>query len=70
MAAGAGWKPGDEIFIFGFSRGTYIARSLSGLINRIGLLTADAMIDGEYPEAMRIVRQRKAQPDNPDPADW
>ncbi|MGF6881115.1 uncharacterized protein (DUF2235 family) [Nocardia sp. GAS34] len=64
------WEPGDEIFIFGFSRGAYIARSLSGLINRIGLLTADAMIDGAFPEAMRIFRQRKDHPDDPDPAQW
>lgn len=64
------WEPGDEIFVFGFSRGAYIARSLTGLINRIGLLTADAMIEGRYPEAMRIFRQRKAHPDDPDPAEW
>ncbi|MYS44303.1 DUF2235 domain-containing protein [Streptomyces sp. SID5998] len=30
--------PGDQIFIFGFSRGAYIARSLTGLIERCGLL--------------------------------
>jgi len=64
------WEPGDEIFIFGFSRGAYIARSLSGLLNRIGLLTADAMIDGKFPDAMRIFRQRKAHPDDPDPVEW
>jgi uncharacterized protein (DUF2235 family) len=29
---------GDEIFIFGFSRGAYTARSLSGFISRCGLL--------------------------------
>lgn len=33
---------GDEIFIFGFSRGAYTARSLAGLINRCGLLRRDA----------------------------
>ncbi|MBY8861649.1 DUF2235 domain-containing protein [Nocardia sp. CA2R105] len=64
------WEPGDEIFVFGFSRGAYIARSLTGLINRIGLLTAEAMIDGRYPEAMRIFRQRKEHPDDADPPEW
>ncbi|MQY21239.1 DUF2235 domain-containing protein [Nocardia macrotermitis] len=64
------WEPDDEIFVFGFSRGAYIARSLTGLIHRIGLLTAEAMIDGKFPEAMRIFRQRKANPDDPDPAEW
>jgi hypothetical protein len=29
---------GDEIFLFGFSRGAFTARSLGGLLNRVGLL--------------------------------
>ncbi len=32
------YKPGDEIFIFGFSRGAYTARSLAGYIAKCGLL--------------------------------
>lgn len=32
------FEEGDEICIFGFSRGAYTARKLSGLIDRIGLL--------------------------------
>lgn len=32
------YEDGDEICIFGFSRGAYTARKLSGLIDRIGLL--------------------------------
>lgn len=32
------WGPGDEIFIFGFSRGAYTARSLAGFICQVGLL--------------------------------
>ncbi len=32
------WEPGDEIYVFGFSRGAYTARSLVGLLNLIGLL--------------------------------
>jgi len=32
------YEPGDEIFIFGFSRGAYAARSLAGLITKCGLL--------------------------------
>jgi uncharacterized protein (DUF2235 family) len=37
------WKPGDEIYIFGFSRGAYTARSVSGLISVFGLLTRRGM---------------------------
>lgn len=33
---------GDEIFIFGFSRGAYTARSLSGLISKCGILKPGA----------------------------
>lgn len=31
------YEPGDEIFIFGFSRGAYTARSLAGLIRTAGI---------------------------------
>ena len=33
------YNPRDEIFIFGFSRGAYMARSLAGFIAKYGLLT-------------------------------
>ncbi|KAK3062775.1 hypothetical protein LTS18_003373, partial [Coniosporium uncinatum] len=36
---------GDEIFLLGFSRGAYTARSVGGMISSIGLLTKDAMDD-------------------------
>lgn len=36
------WQDGDELFIFGFSRGAFAARSLSGLISRCGLLKLGA----------------------------
>ncbi len=36
------YAPGDEIFIFGFSRGAYTARSLSGFISKCGLLQSGA----------------------------
>ncbi|TDM06014.1 MAG: DUF2235 domain-containing protein [Ideonella sp. MAG2] len=34
------WQPGDQLFIFGFSRGAFTARSVAGLINQFGLLSA------------------------------
>ncbi|MEP6762244.1 MAG: DUF2235 domain-containing protein, partial [Sporichthyaceae bacterium] len=33
------YDPGDQIFVLGFSRGAYTARSLVGMITRVGLLT-------------------------------
>jgi len=32
------YAPGDKIFLFGFSRGAYTVRALSGLINNCGIL--------------------------------
>ncbi|APB01266.1 DUF2235 domain-containing protein [Nocardia seriolae] len=32
------WRPGDRVFIFGFSRGAYTARALAGLLHEPGLL--------------------------------
>ncbi len=32
------YVPGDQIFLFGFSRGAFTARSISGLINQFGIL--------------------------------
>ena len=36
------YHPGDEVFIFGFSRGAYTARSLSGFVSKCGLLQSGA----------------------------
>ena len=35
----ANWRPGDEIFIFGFSRGAFTARTVGGMVGALGLLT-------------------------------
>lgn len=32
------YQPGDEIYLFGFSRGAFTARSLAGMIGRLGLI--------------------------------
>jgi hypothetical protein len=52
------YEPGDEIFVFGFSRGAYTARSLVGMIGRIGLLTRDALIANKLPEAVDRYRNQ------------
>ena len=39
------WAPGDEIFLIGFSRGAYTARSVADLIGVMGLLTKAGMAD-------------------------
>ncbi len=35
------WRPNASIFIFGFSRGAYTARSLAGMLGSVGVVDAD-----------------------------
>lgn len=37
------WEPGDEIFLFGFSRGSFIARSIAAMVRYVGLLNKQGM---------------------------
>ena len=37
------YRPGDEIFLLGFSRGAYTARSVGGMIGDCGLLTKEGL---------------------------
>ncbi|KAL8713038.1 MAG: hypothetical protein Q9220_002898 [cf. Caloplaca sp. 1 TL-2023] len=39
------YSNGDEIFLFGFSRGAFTARSVAGLIGGVGLLTKSGLPD-------------------------
>ena len=48
------YEPGDDIFVFGFSRGAYTARSLCGLIRKCGIVRRDAF--AQIPEALRLYR--------------
>ena len=50
---------GDEIFLFGFSRGAYTARSISGLIDTIGLLRERDM--GGFLDAWAFYRMPEPQ---------
>jgi uncharacterized protein (DUF2235 family) len=51
------YKPHDDIFIFGFSRGAYTARSLAGMIAICGLPTTD-FDDDLVNTAFRAYRER------------
>ena len=39
------YEDGDEIYLVGFSRGAFTARSIGGLIDAIGLLTKKGLAD-------------------------
>ena len=55
------YEPGDEIYVFGFSRGAYTARSVVGMVATVGLLTQDALARDRLCDAERIYRLRDAQ---------
>ncbi|KAJ4305507.1 hypothetical protein N0V90_001038 [Kalmusia sp. IMI 367209] len=60
------YHPGDEIFLLGFSRGAFTARSIGGLIGEIGLLTKKGL--NSLPEVFEDVQHRrdpKYVPKNP-----
>ena len=53
------YAPGDEIYLFGFSRGAFTARSLAGLIRNCGIL--ERAHAGAIPEALALYRARSAE---------
>lgn len=58
------FRPGDQIFLFGFSRGAYTALALAGMLRTVGLLRPGA--DNLVPYALKLYTQHG--PDHPDQA--
>ncbi|WNK20699.1 DUF2235 domain-containing protein [Halomonas piscis] len=56
------YTDGDDIWLFGFSRGAYTARSLAGLIRKCGLLRI--VTPGLLDEAEALYRDGKLNPDD------
>ena len=48
------WEPGDQVFLFGFSRGAYTARVLAGLLHTLGLMPRGN--DNLLPYVVRLYR--------------
>lgn len=62
------YAEGDDIYLFGFSRGAYTVRSLGGLIRKCGVLHkrhADRFMD-----AYALYRRRDPTPDLPDAVEF
>jgi hypothetical protein len=59
------YSPGDRIYLFGFSRGAFTARSLGGLLRTVGILRRDA--SAKIEDAMAIYSHPlfEAEPDLP-----
>lgn len=62
------YTDGDEIFVFGFSRGAYSARSLVGLIRKCGLLKLPTkeLVEAAY----ALYRKRDDNVDGPEPKEF
>lgn len=66
------WNPGDEIFLFGFSRGAYSARSAGGMIRKCGLIKPDVTGDVSQQavdDAYDFYRN-DTKPDDPQAVAW
>ena len=50
------YRPGDRIFLIGYSRGAYAVRSLAGVIDRVGLVRSDCATERMVREAYRHYR--------------
>jgi uncharacterized protein (DUF2235 family) len=53
------YAPGDELFLFGFSRGAFTARSLGGLVRNSGILRPEHR--GMVADAYKLYRSRKPE---------
>ncbi len=51
------YRPGDRIFLIGFSRGAYAVRSLAGVIGQVGLLSREHATERMVREAYRHYQQ-------------
>lgn len=60
----ANYEPDDEIFLFGFSRGAFTARSMSGMIRKCGILKRESV--EHYREALALYKDGQ-HPDDPGP---
>ena len=61
IARAYGWlasqyRPGDRIFLFGYSRGAYAVRSLAGVIDRVGLVRREEATERVIRQAYRHYR--------------
>ena len=58
----ANYEEGDEIFLFGFSRGAFTARSIGGMIRNCGILKRESV--RHYTDAIALYRDGERHPDH------
>ena len=57
------YEPGDSIFVFGFSRGAFTARSLCGLVRNVGIVDRRHLRNLHEAMELYISREPDASPD-------
>jgi uncharacterized protein (DUF2235 family) len=57
------YRPGDRIAIFGFSRGAYTARSLAGMLRKVGMIERPTAARVEEAFALYRTRGKENHPD-------
>ena len=63
----ANYEPDDEIFLFGFSRGAFTARSIAGMIRKCGILCQEHIL--QYVNAVALY-QNNENPNEDRPSDF
>lgn len=58
------YEPGDEIYVFGFSRGAYTARSFVGLIRNCGIISRRSLYDIRSAVELYRNRDKDASPNS------
>jgi uncharacterized protein (DUF2235 family) len=62
------YNPGDELFLFGFSRGAYTIRSLAGMLNNCGILKRENA--QQIPDAFKFYKKHSVKPGSPAARAW
>jgi uncharacterized protein (DUF2235 family) len=62
------YDPGDEIYLFGFSRGAYTIRSLCGMLNNCSILRGE--LGGLVEEAFDLYKTKKYSPSCAHSYEW
>ncbi len=56
------YRPGDRVFLFGYSRGAYAVRSLAGIMDQVGLLKAEHATERNVHLAYRYYQREPGSP--------
>lgn len=64
------YQEGDEIYLFGFSRGAYTARSLGGFLGKVGILNLIHMTETNKWSLIKKVYKKKYREKSTTPGTW